>query len=194
MESKFRNKKECSADARHEQSRNECDPIVLLLTNQIDRDGPEHEYRQRLIAPSGILPNGVEAIGVLHLPYQQSQRSTEEGQTDEQTFGNGPLLDMECFCDDQSGRTESRITRGDGSCHDTENGQDTACEAEPAVAHDIHHGGGTGQKALIADSLYDLIARSRFPIEEIHGHSSPYQCNKPLGDHRAVEHGTTLAL
>ena len=63
-------KNERGAHRSHEQRRDERDDIGFLLADEIHGNGPQSEYRESLVAPSEVLPNGVEAIGVLHLPYQ----------------------------------------------------------------------------------------------------------------------------
>ena len=112
------------ANQRHHQGRKQSDVIVLLFTQQINGDCPQGEDGQSLVAPGEVSPDNLEAFGIAQAIHQHTDGEQEERDADEQTLGNGTLVDVQEIGCYETGRTESRITTGNRSRHDTQNSQD----------------------------------------------------------------------
>ena len=110
-----------------------------MLANQIDRDGPKRKDGQRLVSPSKVAPNDVEAIGIRDVIEQQQHGGTKQRDTDPDALDDGLLLQMDEFCDNQSGRTQGRVTTGNRCSHNTQQGQKSAKRAQPTLADCRHH-------------------------------------------------------
>ena len=80
---------------RHEQCGNKGDDIGFLLLHQIDGNGPKHEDRERLIAPSKPAPDGLETVSVADLPDKQGNDGSKERHTDIEALADGTLLQVD---------------------------------------------------------------------------------------------------
>ena len=115
--------------------------MYAFSLREIDREGPQSEDRQRLIGPPEILPYRIEAIGVLDLPDQQSERDGKDGHADIDAIDLLALTQTEGLGDDQAGRPKGRISRRDRGCHHTKHGKDASHDAKPVATDEVHHHG-----------------------------------------------------
>ena len=177
-----------------------------MLPNQINGEGPKSEDGQCLVGPAEPLPDGVEPIGVLHLPYKQGYGQQKHRDGNVEALGDAPLFQMKGFGNNQAGTAESCVATGDGGCHYTEDGQNAAEKAQPTGADFLDHVGGSeelyqclaltvlilAQKFIDGLCVYTLAPAS--VIEEIHGNRSPNQGYHALGNHGSIENGTAMPL
>ena len=96
------NEEECRADGSHKECGDEGDEKRLLVTHQIDGQRPQDEHGKSLIGPSEVLPDGVEAIRILHLPLKHRERAGKERNADVQALGDGALVPLEPFCHNET--------------------------------------------------------------------------------------------
>ena len=164
----------------------EREPVVLLLADEIDGDGPESEHGESLVRPSQVLPDGVEAVGIAYLPDEQGDAAGEQREADLQALRDGSLVHLQPLGHNQAGRAQGSVAGGDGSCHHAEHGQDGTSHTEPVVAHEIDHCWRRGVEA-IGSSGDKLIAGRGLAIKKPYRHRGPYQRHGPLGNHRPEE-------
>ena len=91
-QSLMRHKDEGGTHGGHQQCGHQGNDVCLTLAHKKDGDGPEGEDAKRLVSPTKILPNNIEAIGVLHLPQQQQDGAEEHRHTNHQTTTFASLL------------------------------------------------------------------------------------------------------
>ena len=78
-ERSVRDEKEVADDNRHEERRNEGEPVALMFLEQIDGADPKRHSGHQLRPPSYVLPYGAEARWIAYLPSQQGDTYGEHG-------------------------------------------------------------------------------------------------------------------
>ena len=90
------------ADGGHEQGGNERHPEALPLAQQIDGKRPQCEYRECLVRPAEVLPDGVEAIGILNLPDKHRNGAKEHRNADHEALRDGTLVEFQPLSHDET--------------------------------------------------------------------------------------------
>ncbi len=195
-----RDEEECGADGRHENSGDEGDEEWLLLLYHVDGDGPQGVDGEGLIGPAEPLPDGVEAVWVLHLPDEEADGGGKHWYGDEEAPVDALLVEVDGVGDDEPCAAEGSVTAGDRCCHDTEDGEDAAKEPEPACAgllYDVRSREeldkalatvALGQEGVEGVGVDDITPAA--VVEEIDGHGGPDKGYDTLCYHGAVEDGT----
>ena len=124
---------EREADRRHEHSRQEGNPIILLLAYQVDRQGPKREYRQGLVCPAEIVPYHVESVFVGDVIPQQCQGDSEYGDADIDALTDGVLLQMQELGDDEPRAPQGSVSAGNRGGYYSQYRQSPAECSQPAL-------------------------------------------------------------
>ena len=184
-------------DDGHEGGGDGGQPVELSTTAEPYGSGPEEAGGEGLVGPGEVAPQDVE------IHEDEGCRDGEEGQGDNQAAPHLLLTEMKDVGDDEAGGAVGGVAAGDGCCHDTENGEDSADAAHPGLADQVDEERGVGAVAAgvedgregVVGFLADIVTRRHgLSGGELDGGGSPYHGDDALGDHGAVEDDASATL